>query len=131
MTTHNGPFIIPIKYYSFTVILFLLVLGSHHLNYYPQFFIILALFLVDRRKFYSKEVLILVTFLVSIYATLLFLDRDILYDLDKFVKVSSQFLMLFLAYMLGLSLRYIPFSKGISNQKFIFYIFFGFFLGEI
>ena len=128
MLIHKTFLHIPYKLHSLITILFLFILGSHLLDYHPLFFIVVSIILIDWRKIYLKEVLVLFIFLTSVYITLLFLDRDIIHNFDKAMKFLSQALMLFLAYLFGLSIRKFSKSKTFKNDKFIFYIFFGFFI---
>lgn len=128
MEKHIGLFSLPAKIQSLIIFIFLFLLGSHLLDYHLLYFIFTAVILIDWKNIYLKEVWILSFFLLSVYITYFFLNSDIMYNLDKLTRVVSQAIMLFFAYLLGLSIRNVSFGKTFTNHRVVFYLFFGFFI---
>jgi len=117
----------PIKLHSLFIIGFLVVLGSHLLDYYPFIFIITGIILVDWEKIKQKEIILLAIFLGSIYITWFVLDPSIINN----YRLLGQGLLIFIAYLLGLSINIKSLKEEKYYEKIIFYLFFGFFIAYI
>ncbi len=109
------------------VSLFLFLLGSQLLINRWLIFVFLALFLVDRSKIFTKEIGVLCLFLLSSYGLLLFRHPEIFSNYSAMVGLAKEAAMVFLVYLMGLSLR--GFSRGnASDEKKIFYLLYAFFI---
>ncbi len=112
------------KYHTFIIIVFLVAMGSHFLDYYPLIFIIISIFLINWRKFKNTETILLSIFLGSVCITWFFLDPSIIFN----YRLLGQGLLIFSAYLLASSLQIYTLKENIYSKKTIFYLFFGFFI---
>ena len=116
------------KTHLFLVTLFLTILGSHLFDDKIYLFTIASIFLIDWKNFFYKETLLVGIFILSVYIIWFFLDHDVLFKTDVAVKIISQLLLLFFAYLLGSSIELNLEHNSSQYIKYIFYLLFSFFI---
>jgi len=110
------------------ILLFLFLLGSHWLDYSLLLFVFASFFLIQGREIRSKEFLLLLFFILSVYITWIIIDKRLLHDLDTAIRLFPQGAMILVAYLLGSSINITPGKQSLSSEKTIFYILFIFFI---
>ena len=89
---------------SALVFLFLVLLGSHMLDNVLYLFVVASLVLIEWQYVRSKEFIILFLFILSVYVTWIFLDKQILYNFEYTLKLFSQGGLILVMYLLGRSI---------------------------
>ena len=116
------------KTHLFLVTLYLTILGSHLFDDKIYLFVIASIFLIDWKNIFSKESLLVAIFILSIYIIWFFLDHDVLFKRDVAIKVISQLLLIFSAYLLGRSIKLDIENSSPLAIKYSFYLLFSFFI---
>ncbi len=111
--------------YTIILIGFLFLIGSHLFDYYPWIFIILAIFIIDFKHIQKWETTLLLGFIISVATTWYFLDNNILFN----SRLLGQFTLIFVMYMVGLSVPINQTNTTIPIGKAFFYFLFIFFIG--
>ena len=119
-------FITSSRQYFTILIVFLFLMGTHMLDYYPWVFIFIGIFLVTWKDIPKWETLLLIGFILSVFITWYFLDPSILFH---HVRLLGQFTLLFMMYMIGLSFSSTQKNNIRSMEKNFFYFLFIFFIG--
>jgi len=111
--------------YAIFLFSFLLLLGSHFLDYHLYIFIILALFLVKWSSLnQSKNIILVAFFVLSMYVTWTFLDKRLVSDFTLALEVFSHGIFIFLMYLLGLSIKIKHSGSTLVSDRNIFYALF-------
>ena len=110
--------------------LFFFLLGSQLFVYHWWYFVLPALFLINWKKIYSPEVLVLGVFLLSVYIVDVSLHKEILHNRGLTIDTLGQMLMILIAYLLGLSVKGIS-KSSLRDERKIFYLLYGFFIAYI
>jgi len=108
------------------LLFFLLVLGTHFLDFHLYVIIAFGLFLVDWRCVKYKSFLLVLFFIVSVYISWIFLDLRIFYQMELAKQVLLPGMLILLMYLLGLSLKIKKKKHAIVSDKRIFYSLFVF-----
>ena len=107
------------------VLFFLILLGSHLLDYHLYIFIIAAIFLIHWQYVSNYKITWLILFFIlAIYISWFFLDDRILYNIAIFQQVILPGLLIFLMYLLGLSIQIKKENHTLLANKNIFYLLF-------
>lgn len=114
---------LPDKLYLPLATLFFFLLGSQLLVNFWLVFILFSLFLIDWKRLFSIEVGVLALFLFSLYGGLAYRDQAIAVHLQEAV-------MVFVVYLLGLSLRGVSTNETLDEKK-LFYLLYAFFFAYI
>ena len=123
-------FTVPDRLYLQWTTLFLFLLGSQILVNHWLVFIFFAFFLIDWRKFSALEVYILLLFLLSIFASHLYIKYHYgtYGNEDTLRGIINELTMILMMYLLGLSLRWDSAKQKQAPEKKITYLLFGFFI---
>jgi len=118
-------FITSSSQYFILLIVFLFFMGTHLLDYYPWVFVVLALFIVNWTQMRKWETMLLVGFILSTFVTWYFLDNSIISN----TRLLGQFALIFVMYMIGLSMPINQSNIHGTLEKNLFYFLFIFFIG--
>lgn len=129
MINNLNSYLVPDKYYLQAITLFFFLLGSQLLVNHWFIFIFFALFLIDWRKIFSAEVYTLTLFLLSLLYPYynFYIHKGIYGHEHSIVSVLSEILMIFVVYLLGVSLKGIS-TKDLTSERKVFYLLYGFFI---
>jgi len=114
-----------INQYFIILVGFLLLVGSHLLDYYPWILVTIAIFIIDFKHMKQWETILLLLFILSVAITWYFLDHNILYN----TRLLGQFALMFVMYMIGLNIPVNQTNITVSTGKAFFYFLFIFFIG--
>jgi len=117
----------PDKFYLYATILFFFLLGSQQLISHWFIFIFIALFLINWKKVFSIEVISLILFIFSLYGVYAYNHREIFDNYSLTMEVVKKAIMIFIVYMLGVSLRGVS-RNNLSDERNIFYLVYAFFI---
>jgi len=112
------------KTYTLLLLLFLVLLGSHFLDYHLYIFLAFAPFLINWSNLSNKNVLLVIFFILSIYGTWVFLDLRLLYQFDLALGVFSHGILILCMYLLGFSIKIEQKNGILISNKNIFYLLF-------
>lgn len=111
--------------YTMILIGFLFLIGSHLFDYYPWIFIMVAILIIDFKHVQQWETILLLGFIISVAITWYFLDNSIIFN----TRLLGQFTLIFIMYMVGLSVPVNQTKMTIPIGKSFFYFLFIFFIG--
>ncbi len=120
---------IPDKLYLSATTLFFLLLGSQIFVNHWFAFIFFALFLINWKKIFSSEVLVLSIFLLAIFASHIYIHihYGVFGNEDSLIGIIVELLMLFTVYLLGVSLKGVS-TNSLSDERKLFYLLYSFFI---
>jgi len=111
--------------YTVILLLFLAVIGSHFLDYHLFGPIIVGLFLVKWEKLPRFHTLLVTLFILSIYITWVFLDPRLIHQANLAYDIFSRGILVWLMYLIGLSIPFKEKEGLIHMKRKHFYILFG------
>ena len=114
------------KTYTILLLLFLVLLGSHFLDYNLYILLAFAAFLIHWNTLFNKNILLIMSFILSIYITWVSLDQRLLYQFNLALGVFSHGILIFFMYLLGFGIKIEYKNKRFITNKNIFYLLFTF-----
>lgn len=110
------------------LLIYLFLLGSHCCDYSLYLFASATLFFIQKQQIRSKEVAVLSLFILSLYITWIFMDKQLFYDVNTAIRLFSQGALIWVMYPLGASIAPLLSKEKLSAERVIFYILFIFFI---
>ncbi len=108
--------------------LILAALGSKLFYGHWFFFIFISLFIVDWKKVLSKEIFLLVFFLLSLYGAYFYEHKEIIHNTNQIVNIFAEIAMISISYLLGTKIQRGLSPKNLSVERQLFYLLYSFFI---